>query len=623
MSNALLKPAPQIDDPTLAVQEIAKIAQELTGVQLNDRHSSMILSRLQKRLMQLNLASLQDYIAYLKRNWDAESQVLIGTLTTHHTYFLREFAHFEFITSDVLKTLVPQVLARADKTLRIWSAASSRGQEAYSLAMVIQYAIQKQFPEAVKQIKLDILGTDIDAECVAMARNGVYPWNEVKEIPLHLLSSNWIRGSGDISNFAKAKNQLRTVCRFEQQNLLSLNLKNEKPFDIIFCRNVYIYFDQKQIQLITQELLKNMNPEGFLFLGISESLHGLPLPVKNIGPSIYVKNTHSRLAGKVAAAKLLRILVVDDSPSIHTLMKQIFTAQYGFEIAGFAMNGLEAATFLKTNRVDALTLDIHMPEQDGVEYLRRNFNSSHPSVVMVSSVSREDSSLAAQALENGASDYVEKPALNNLKQRADELRTKIRCSVRVKENGSRDLSLDRAFQQVTKVTDPENKVRILLMQGVDRKRITGTLKAMVSFHQPPCILFLDAAASGAAFMKEQFEKEWGMRLKSEEDLIHHPAKPGDVYLLFHSGTIQDTLMKVYSEKMAVSLVCGDVSNEASILFHHVKSQALMAGQDWNLVLEELGERNPKNALFDLATEFSPLSGFAYLSEKYFNQKKKG
>ena len=167
MSNALLKPAPQIDDPTLAVQEIAKIAQELTGVQLNDRHSSMILSRLQKRLMQLNLASLQDYIAYLKRNWDAESQVLIGTLTTHHTYFLREFAHFEFITSDVLKTLVPQVLARADKTLRIWSAASSRGQEAYSLAMVIQYAIQKQFPEAVKQIKLDILGTDIDAECVA------------------------------------------------------------------------------------------------------------------------------------------------------------------------------------------------------------------------------------------------------------------------------------------------------------------------------------------------------------------------------------------------------------------------------------------------------------------------
>ena len=630
MSSSALKHKP-VNDSETVIQEIAKIAKELTGVQLTDRHSSMISSRLQKRLGQLKLASFHDYLTYLKKNWESESQVLIGTLTTHHTYFFREFAHFEFITSKALAFLVPLVLARADRTLRIWSAASSRGQEVYSLAMLIQSALTKQFPEDSAKIKIDILGTDIDAESVAIAKNGVYPWSEVKEIPLNFLSSNWVRGSGDISNFAKAKTHLRAPCRFEQQNLLALKLKNEKPFDLIFCRNVFIYFDPAQIQAITNDLLKNINPEGFLFLGISESLHGMPLPVKTVGPSIYVRNTHSWLKEKTAAAsktavitapvpeKPIRVLVVDDSPSIHTLMKQVFTAQYGFEIVGHAMNGIEASEMLKTKQVDALTLDIHMPVQDGVEYLRTNFNSNHPPVVMVSSVSREDSSLATQALEIGASDYVEKPALNNLKQRADELRTKIRCSVRAKQNGARDLKLDKSFQTTSIITDPENKLRVLVMQGADRERVGRMLKTLVSSNQPPCVLFLDSGLQGAELVKNQFEKEIGMRLKSEEDLLAQGPKKGEVYVVFHSQTIKTTLQKIYAQKSAVTLVCGEVSEEASVLFHGLKS-VLGSGVKWNLVLEELGDRNAKNVLFDIATEFSPLSGFAYLSEKYFNQK---
>ncbi len=632
MSAPLVKAKTKSDSSDPVIQEIAKIAKDLTGVQLTERHSAMISSRLQKRLGQLNLSSFQEYLTYLKKNWDSESTVLIGTLTTHHTYFFREFSHFEYLTAKVLPFLVPQVLARADKTMRIWSAASSRGQEVYSLAMVLQTALAKQYPEAVGKIKIDILGTDIDPESVTIGKNGVYPWNEVKEIPLHFLSSNWVRGSGDISNFAKAKTHLRTVCRFEQQNLLDLKLRNEKPFDFIFCRNVFIYFNPEQIQKITHDLLKNTSPEGFVFLGISESLHGMPLPVKTVGPSIYVKESHPWVAKttttktatvetKVPVMEVerpIRVLVVDDSPSIHTLMKQVFTKEFGFEIAGHAMNGVEASEIMKKTPVDALTLDIHMPVQDGVEYLRTNFNSKHPPVVMVSSVSREDSSLAAQAIEIGAADYVEKPALNNLKQRADELRTKIRCAVRSNSSGSRDISLDKSFHAAPTAVDPGSKARVIIMQGADRSRVSQILKSMVSPNQPPCILFFDAGLQGAELIKNQFEKDLGMRLKPEEELAKGQPGAGEIHVAFHSGSIGNTLKNLYLTKDVVTLVCGEVSESTSTLFHGIKS-GLPSTKSWNCVVEELGARNSKHALADIASELSPLTGFAYLSGKYFTK----
>ncbi len=611
---------------TAALDEIARIATDLTGVQLSERHFTMIQSRLQKRMQELNILNMDQYVAYVRKNMDQESKFLISTMTTHHTYFFREGMHFEFLTEKALTQLITKARSRPDRKIRVWSAACSRGQEVYTLAMSLQRALKTAAPD----VKLEILGTDIDPESVAISKNGVYPWKDVKGIPLQYLGENWTRGTGDISEFAKVKNHIRDLCRFETQNLLKMSIKPQEMFDVIFCRNVFIYFQPSQIQQITHSLLSHLDQDGLLFLGISESLHGMTLPIKAIGASIYAKPDGvwvkpapvQNIVGKILGSKaaptvtqateaLIRVMVVDDSPSIHSLMKQVFTKDLGFEIVANAMNGIEAKEKLKTTQVDAITLDIHMPEQDGVEYLRANFNSKHPAVVMVSSVSREDSTLAAQALDIGASDYVEKPALNNLKDRADEIRMKVRCAFHAKrsnESTSQDLALDRSFRTTQKIEAPETKGRILVLQGSDRGRIKKMVTEFGAITQPPLVLVLDANIQGAELIRGQFEKELGRRFKTEEDLHSAAPKPGDIFILFASPTLSNALSHFLKKRKVSSLVLGDVSKKLAEQLITLKQQGL------RFILEELGSRNSSHNLRELAIEFSPITGFVYLSE---------
>jgi len=199
---------------------ISILIRERTGVHLEARHHTMIDSRLRSRINSLGLASLEEYVSYLDEHLEQELEDLVSLLTTHHTFFFREYGHFEFLAAK-LPTLVAEVGARDDKTIRVWSAASSRGQEMYSLAMFLDYHLKTFYSHT--GVSYSILGTDVDAESVERAKNGVYPRNELKEVPLNFLGDHWARGTGEIENFVKAKKSLKDKLEFRVGNLLEIS----------------------------------------------------------------------------------------------------------------------------------------------------------------------------------------------------------------------------------------------------------------------------------------------------------------------------------------------------------------------------------------------------------------
>ena len=504
-----------------AIEEIARIAQEVTGVQLSARHRPMIRSRLQRRVNELRLEGLPEYLAHLQAHFAEEKKFLVALLTTHHTYFFREFAHFEFLRDQGLPEAIAALRAQGRRELRIWSAACSRGQEAYSLAMWILPWLKNHAPE----ISLKIYGSDIDAESVRIARNGVYAKSDLDGAPLSLLADHWAKGTGDIANYVKAKASLKNCTEFGVESLFELKPAAEK-YDIIFCRNVFIYFNPEQIKAIGQELKARLQPHGLLFVGISETLSGLDLGFEPAAPSAYrpqgakapasapapsrapAPAATARPALAPAPAAKIRVLCVDDSPTILTILKKILVEEHGFQVVGTALNGKEAAAKVKAGGIDLVTLDIHMPEMDGIQYLTEHFRPGHPAVVMVSSVSRENAGLAVKALELGASDYVEKPSLADLNERAEEIRFKLKTALGAKASGS---SFDKQFAKGFELKDPAACARVVFCSLAQWPKVAEALKA-VKPAEPGTLVWIEGAGNSAAGLAGPFAVAAGLRV---------------------------------------------------------------------------------------------------------------
>lgn len=426
------------NDIQQAVAEASKIVTDMTGIQLGEKQFSMIESRLKSRLIKLSLGSFKEYISHLKKNLEAESQALISLLTTHHTFFFREFPHFEFMLNHALEELIVAARKKPNKTIEIWSAAASKGHEVYSLAMFFDFHLKAIAPD----VKYKIYGTDVDPESIAIAKNGVYRNDELKQSPATYLGEHWVKGTDEVKNFSKVKKSLKDNTHFEVCNLFSIKpfVQNRK-FDLIFCRNVFIYFNADQIKQLSQSLLDVLEPHGYFILGLSESLNGINGNAQLIAPSTYrippkatAENKAPAPLRAVAAepAKPFRILCIDDSSTIHSLLGQILTKEFGFEVKGKAMNGREAINILKTEKFDAITLDLHMPELDGIGFLTEFKNRDIP-IIVVSSVNRDDLSMAHKALALGAMDYVEKPSLQNKAQAGNEIRSKLKMTIQSKK----------------------------------------------------------------------------------------------------------------------------------------------------------------------------------------------
>lgn len=231
------------------------------GVNLKTSKKTMVKSRLLKRLRTLGFQSFEGYLEFLDHN-NEELVVLYNFLTTNVTHFFREKHHFEYMQSVVL----PELLLKDEKIIRVWSAGCSSGEEVYSLAIILK----EFFP---KDWTIKILGTDINTEVLTIAKTGIYSKKSVEKISYALLKKYFLLGKGKNEGFFKVRDSLKKLVTFGRLNLNDDTYPIKNKIDIIFCRNVFIYFDKKTQKQILRRFYKQLINNGYLFLGHSESIN--------------------------------------------------------------------------------------------------------------------------------------------------------------------------------------------------------------------------------------------------------------------------------------------------------------------------------------------------------------
>lgn len=258
-----------------AYKAIREFIYKEAGIDLGVAKQMLVSSRLNKRLRHHQLDNFDQYADMVINNNGIERQMAIDLLTTNETYFFREAEHF-----NSLKKLVLQHHPK-DRMLRLWSAASSSGEEAYSIAMVLDDFFGARG-------KWEIFGSDISRRIIEKAKKGLYQCHRIDAIPKDFFQKYCLKGSGEYEGFLLIDKNLRAKIRFAEINLTK-PLPEVGQFDVIFLRNVLIYFDDKTKENIIRSLTSKLRSKGLLFIGHSESLKGMDLPIELIAPTTYQK----------------------------------------------------------------------------------------------------------------------------------------------------------------------------------------------------------------------------------------------------------------------------------------------------------------------------------------------
>ena len=259
-------------------KKISDLVYTSFGITLNDSKRSLVVNRLNKVLRDKGLTSFTAYFKHLISDTSGvELQQLANSISTNHTYFYRESGHFDYYQ----KTALPEVVKTIkDKDLRVWCAASSTGEEPYTLAM-----IQREFfGDAYINWKGGLLATDISEAALKTAIEGVYPKGEGAKLP-PTLKSKYLINTGDTCS---VHSDIKKDVTYNKLNLIK-PFKFKKPFHFIFCRNVMIYFDQPTKDALVQRLYDCTMPGGYLFIGHSETVPRKNCPYKYVMPAVYRK----------------------------------------------------------------------------------------------------------------------------------------------------------------------------------------------------------------------------------------------------------------------------------------------------------------------------------------------
>jgi chemotaxis protein methyltransferase CheR len=258
---------------------IRHVIAENAGIVLGPNKRQLVQGRLVRRLRELALPTFEAYCEHVRNSGPEELVGLINAITTNVTAFFRENHHFEALAGHMLAEA--QTRNAQSRRVRIWSAGCSTGEEPYSIAMTLHRAMA-----SVGRWDTRILATDIDSEVIAFAQRGVYPVDRVGSIPDAELKSSFDRGSGAQAGFARVKPHLNSMITFRTLNLLG-EWPMRGPFDIIFCRNVMIYFDQPTRERLLNRYAGLLAVGGYLCLGHSESIHSQKHPLRLVGKTIY------------------------------------------------------------------------------------------------------------------------------------------------------------------------------------------------------------------------------------------------------------------------------------------------------------------------------------------------
>ena len=266
-----------MNSPELDWKEFLAFRQWLydeAGIQLADVKQALVAGRLRKRVCALSMRSYRQYFDYIRHpktnEQKLEHQTALDLLTTNETYFLREKSHFDFLQQHVLP-------AWQQRSLHCWSAASSSGEEAYTLAMLLAGKHSGEWK---------ITGTDLSSKVVSQAQRAVYPLQRANQIPQHWLQAYCLKGVDEYEGTFKMAPDIRSKVTFKQANLQH-SQRGIGPFDIIFLRNVMIYFDEPSKKRVLANVLERLKPDGYLIVSHTESLNGLNDRIRLLHPSIY------------------------------------------------------------------------------------------------------------------------------------------------------------------------------------------------------------------------------------------------------------------------------------------------------------------------------------------------
>ena len=267
-------------------QTFSRFIQSNLGIRMPSAKKTMLESRLNKRLRALGLSSFKDYENYLfsSRGMEEEIPHLIDVVTTNTTYFFREKNHFDLLRDEILPKWWESDPG-ADRVFNIWSAGCSTGEEAYTLAIVLNEFAQKNIG-----FEYSILGTDISNEVVQTARRAIYPVEKVEEFSDRLKRKYLMKSKDKKANKVRIVPEIRAQVNFKVLNFLE-DFEINKTMHVIFCRNVIIYFEKAVQEKIIQKLCDQLCSGGYLFIGHSETLTGLNLPLQLEKPTVYKKQT--------------------------------------------------------------------------------------------------------------------------------------------------------------------------------------------------------------------------------------------------------------------------------------------------------------------------------------------
>ncbi len=254
------------------------------GIRLPPSKKTMLESRLQKRLRSLGLDSFNQYCTYLfsTEGRDLETIRMIDLVTTNKTDFFREADHFAYLVEKVLPQWLLSQPAGNQRCLRVWSAGCSTGEEPYTLAMVLQ-----DFAEHCPGFDFKILATDISTRVLETARLAIYPEERTGPVSMNLKKKYLLRSKDQKEGLVRITPELRKKVQFRWLNFMGDDFGLQDKFDIIFCRNVIIYFDRPTQESLLRRFCGHLSTYGHLFLGHSETLSGHNLPLRAVYPTVY------------------------------------------------------------------------------------------------------------------------------------------------------------------------------------------------------------------------------------------------------------------------------------------------------------------------------------------------
>jgi chemotaxis protein methyltransferase CheR len=268
-------------------QKLGNLITERFGIKMPLEKKIMFQARMQKRLLELEISSFDEYAKLLlNTNSDSpEFSILADYISTNKTEFFREKDHFDFITDQIIPEYLNKKYSHQVPQFRIWSAGCSNGQEAFSIAITIEEYIRlKKVP-----VYYSILATDISVRMLKNAAEAIYPISSLDAVPLELKYRYFLKSKNIKEQKVRVIKDLRDKVTPQYLNLMDDDYLLKEEFDVVFLRNTLIYFNQQVQQKVLTKVLSNLKTGGYLIIGHSESLINMDLPIRSMAPSIYIK----------------------------------------------------------------------------------------------------------------------------------------------------------------------------------------------------------------------------------------------------------------------------------------------------------------------------------------------